>query len=63
VCREGSDELSPRALIADYLILRDVRVVHLIEPGWLVVHRRDPRARVEGEKLVYDAAERSLDLR
>lgn len=62
MCAEKDPASCHRVLIADYLILRDVRVVHLIEPACLAAHRLDPRARVEGEKLVYDAAERALDL-
>lgn len=63
MCAEKDPANCHRALIADYLTLRNARVIHLVEPGYLVAHRLDPRARVEGESLVYDAAERSLDLR
>lgn len=65
LCAEKDPAHCHRALIADYLTWRGARVVHLIAPGHMLTHRCDPRARPDGERLVYDggAAQRPLDLR
>lgn len=60
LCAEKDPAQCHRALIADYLAWQGVRVVHLLEPGHLLPHRCDPRARPDGERLVYDGASQRL---
>ncbi len=63
LCAERDPAHCHRSLIADYLTWQGGRVVHLIESGYLLAHRLDPRARPEGTRLVYDlAAQQPLDL-
>jgi len=54
LCAERDPDHCHRALIADYLILQGMRVVHLIEPGESREHLLSPQARRESAALVYD---------
>jgi uncharacterized protein (DUF488 family) len=54
LCAERSPEQCHRRLIADYLALRGVEVVHLIDPGSSRVHQLSPEARRESAQLIYD---------
>jgi len=50
-----------RSLIADYLTLKGVEVIHLIAPGERREHLLRPEARRESATLIYDR-QRSGDL-
>jgi uncharacterized protein (DUF488 family) len=54
LCAERSPRHCHRRLIADYLALRGVEVVHLLEPGSAEVHQLSPEARRESAQLIYD---------
>lgn len=54
LCAERDPEHCHRALIADYLTLQGMRVVHLIAPGESREHLLSPQARRESAALVYD---------
>ena len=54
LCAERDPEHCHRALIADYLILQGMRVVHLIAPGESREHLLSPQARRESAALIYD---------
>jgi uncharacterized protein (DUF488 family) len=54
LCAERDPEHCHRALIADYLLLQGVRVVHLIAPGEAREHLLSPQARRESAELIYD---------
>ena len=54
LCAEREPEHCHRALIADYLILQGMRVVHLIAPGESREHLLSPQARRESAALIYD---------
>ena len=54
LCAERDPEHCHRALIADYLTLQGIRVVHLILPGEHREHLLSPQARRESAALVYD---------
>jgi len=54
LCAEGSPERCHRRLIADYLTLRGVEVIHLIGRNDTRVHQLSPEARRESAQLVYD---------
>lgn len=54
LCAERDPARCHRALIADYLTLRGMRVVHLIAPGESREHLLSPEARRESASLVYD---------
>ena len=54
LCAERDPTRCHRALIADYLTLRGMRVVHLIAPGESREHLHSPGARRESAALVYD---------
>jgi len=63
LCAEKLPEQCHRSLIADYLALQGVTVVHLIGPGEQREHQLNPSARTESGKLVYDRqASRPLPL-
>jgi len=63
MCAEKLPAQCHRSLIADYLVLKGVNVVHLIEAGDMREHLLNPRARTESGKLVYDRqASRPLSL-
>ena len=63
LCAERDPQQCHRALIADYLLLQGMRVVHLIEPGNSHEHLLSPQARRESAALIYDRqATAELDL-
>jgi uncharacterized protein (DUF488 family) len=54
LCAERDPAQCHRALIADYLILQGMSVVHLIAPGERREHLLSPQARRESAELIYD---------
>lgn len=54
LCAERLPEECHRSLIADYLTLQGMRVIHLIEEDELREHRLRPEARRESAQLIYD---------
>jgi uncharacterized protein (DUF488 family) len=54
LCAEKLPEHCHRSLLADYLTLNNVHVLHLLEKGQVTEHQLDPRARRESGELVYD---------
>ena len=54
LCAERSPERCHRRLIADYLTLEGVEVIHLIERNDAHVHSLSPEARRESAQLIYD---------
>lgn len=54
LCAERNPSQCHRALIADYLILQGLSVVHLIAPGERREHLLSPQARRESAELIYD---------
>jgi uncharacterized protein (DUF488 family) len=63
LCAERDPQQCHRALIADYLLLQGMRVVHLIETGKSHEHLLSPQARRESAALIYDRqATAELDL-
>lgn len=54
MCAERLPWLCHRNLIADSLVARGVRVLHLIGPGQMREHALSRLARIEGGRLVYD---------
>lgn len=54
LCAERLPEECHRSLLADYLTLCNVRVIHLIEHGVSREHRLRPEARRESADLIYD---------
>ena len=54
LCAERLPEHCHRRLIADYLVLQGLRVIHLIDPGEAREHVLSPEARRESAQLVYD---------
>jgi len=54
LCAERDPEKCHRGLIADYLLLQGLRIVHLIAPGERREHLLSPQARRESATLVYN---------
>jgi uncharacterized protein (DUF488 family) len=54
LCAERSPEQCHRRLIADYLTLQGVEVIHLIDRNAPRVHQLSPEARRESAQLIYD---------
>jgi uncharacterized protein (DUF488 family) len=54
LCAERSPERCHRRLIADYLTLRGVEVIHLIERNEARLHSLSSEARRESAQLIYD---------
>lgn len=54
LCAERMPEQCHRSLIADYLTLQGMRIIHLVEEGDAREHRLRPEARRESAQLVYD---------
>lgn len=54
MCAERLPENCHRSLIADYLVLQGVQVLHLLDPGDVREHQLRPEARRESGRLVYD---------
>ncbi len=63
MCAERLPENCHRALIADYLTLKGVRVIHLIDSHHQREHQLNPTLRRESARLVYDfQTQQQLDL-
>lgn len=54
LCAERAPERCHRSLLADYLTLNGLRVVHLLEEGESREHLLSPLARRESGRLIYD---------
>jgi uncharacterized protein (DUF488 family) len=54
LCAERDPARCHRSLIADYLTLQGLRVVHLLAPETSCEHLLSPHARRESAELVYD---------
>lgn len=54
LCAERDPDHCHRSLIADYLILQGMRVIHLIDSGESREHLLSPQARRESAALIYD---------
>jgi uncharacterized protein (DUF488 family) len=54
LCAERSPERCHRRLIADYLTLRGVEIVHLLDRDDSRIHQLSPEARRESAQLIYD---------
>lgn len=54
MCAEKHPEYCHRTLISDYLILKNIRVVHIIDNNQTVDHEMSRSARTESDRLVYD---------
>jgi len=59
MCAEAVPWRCHRQLIADALVARGIAVQHVTGPGVASTHRLPPFARVEGERIVYDATDRA----
>ena len=57
MCAERLPWRCHRYLLADSLVARGVRVLHLVSPGQRKEHVLNQLARVDGERLVYDTGE------
>ena len=57
MCAERLPWQCHRNLVADSLVARGLRVLHLMSPGKRLEHTLSPLARSDGERLVYDAGE------
>ena len=54
LCAERDPQHCHRLLIADYLLLQGIRVVHVLAPGAIREHLLSPQARRESAALIYD---------
>jgi uncharacterized protein (DUF488 family) len=54
LCAERSAERCHRKLIADYLTLRGVEIIHLLDRHDARSHQLSPEARRESAQLIYD---------
>ncbi len=54
LCAERLPEQCHRQLLADYLLLQGLAVVHLIDPGERREHQLSAQVRRESAQLVYD---------
>ena len=53
-CAEKAPERCHRRLIADYLVLKGMEVIHLVAPDDARVHQLSREARRESAQLIYD---------
>ncbi len=60
MCAERQYSQCHRYFLADYLLLRGARVVHLVSETEIAEHHINPLARVEEDKLIYDGGQGSL---
>lgn len=60
MCAEGAPERCHRSLLADYLTLHALRVVHLLSDGETREHLLSPLARRESSRLIYDRGSRPV---
>jgi uncharacterized protein (DUF488 family) len=54
LCAEKAPERCHRRLIADYLVLKGMEVIHLVALDDARVHQLSPEARRESAQLIYD---------
>ena len=54
LCAERSPQRCHRRLIADYLVLRGMEIIHLIGVEDARIHQLSPEARRESAQLIYD---------
>jgi len=54
LCAESSPQRCHRRLIADYLVLRGMEIIHLIALDDARAHQLSPEARRESAQLIYD---------
>lgn len=57
LCAERLPWQCHRNLVADSLVARGIPVLHLVGPGQSMEHTLNPFARLDGQRLVYDAGE------
>jgi uncharacterized protein (DUF488 family) len=62
MCAEAVPWRCHRNLLSDDLVRRGVEVVHILGRGQAKRHEMSPIARVEGDRVVYPAAQSSLSL-
>jgi uncharacterized protein (DUF488 family) len=62
MCAEADWRRCHRRLIADALVARGWRVLHLLADGRLQEHALSPHAAVEDSTVTYPAAQASLDV-
>ena len=60
LCAEARPEQCHRRLIADWLVVHGVEVVHLIDRDRAAAHRLPDFARVEDGRLIYDGGQISI---
>ena len=61
LCAEADPTRCHRHLLGDYLAVRGVRVVHILDGATIADHNLSALARVDGERLIYDAGRLELD--
>jgi uncharacterized protein (DUF488 family) len=54
MCAEKHAEYCHRTLISDYLTLKNIRVVHIIDNNQSIEHEMSRSARTESARLIYD---------
>ena len=62
MCAERTPDECHRAFIADALVVRGVRVVHLLDASTALEHVRHPMAVWDSERLLYRGPQESLGL-
>jgi len=60
MCAEALPWRCHRSLLSDALLIRGVRVIHIIGPGKSQEHRLTPFAKVDGDRITYPAAGKRL---
>lgn len=60
LCAEAVPWRCHRQLIADALLARGIEVRHVVGPGAAKVHTLTAHARLDGERVVYDAGQPEL---
>ena len=63
MCAEAVPWKCHRSLLSDALLVRGLRVVHILSPGKAQDHRLTPFARVRGTRVTYPAARKRLKAR
>jgi len=61
MCAEADPLRCHRHLLGDYLVVRGIRVVHILDGKTIVDHNLSALARVEGTRVIYDAGRLELD--
>ena len=54
MCAEKHPEHCHRALLADYLVLQGIDVIHIVDDTEIRQHHLSPFARRESAQLIYD---------